>query len=98
MPIYEHECGRHGVFEALRAMSEASLAAPCPVCRDPSRRIVSAPRLALVGRSQAKAHERNERSQYEPRVVSADRVRPKERGPTRTIQGAGRRPWVLEHG
>ena len=57
MPIYEHECGRHGVFEALRAMSEASLAAPCPVCRDPSRRIVSAPRIMVLDNREARINQ-----------------------------------------
>lgn len=41
MPIYEYYCDHcDGIFEALRAMREASDPVPCPVCDRDGRRIM----------------------------------------------------------
>ncbi|HYN55449.1 MAG TPA: zinc ribbon domain-containing protein [Methylotenera sp.] len=69
MPIYEYECDSCGVFTALRKMSESSEPAFCDECGCESPRILSVPRLAVLGKTQRDAHERNEKSANEPRVA-----------------------------
>lgn len=68
MPVYEYECNTCGVFTALRKMSESSEPAFCQECGAESGRILSAPRLAVLGKTQRVAHERNEKSAHEPNV------------------------------
>lgn len=41
MPIYEYECRTHGRFEVL-VLSSMGAAYPCPTCRMPSARVMSA--------------------------------------------------------
>ncbi len=68
MPVYEYECKSCGVFTALRKMSESSDAAFCQECGSESERILSAPKLAVLAKTQREAHERNEKSAHEPNV------------------------------
>jgi len=68
MPVYEYECNTCGVFTALRKMSESSEPAFCQECGAESTRIMSAPRLAVLGKALRSAHERNEKSAHEPNV------------------------------
>ncbi|MCB5184626.1 zinc ribbon domain-containing protein [Methylobacillus gramineus] len=67
MPMYEYRCDECGVFAALGKMSESSSPTICPDCGELSERILSAPRLAIIGKAQRSAHERNEKSANEPR-------------------------------
>ncbi|MFJ5445517.1 FmdB family zinc ribbon protein [Methylobacillus methanolivorans] len=67
MPMYEYRCDECGVFSALGKMSTSSEPTICPDCGELSERIVSAPRLAIMGKAQRSAHERNEKSAHEPR-------------------------------
>ena len=69
MPVYEYECNSCGVFTALRKMSESSQPTVCEDCGSESPRIMSAPRLAVLGKSQLMAHERNEKSAHDPKVA-----------------------------
>jgi putative FmdB family regulatory protein len=69
MPVYEYECNSCGVFTALRKMSESSQPTTCEDCGSESPRIMSAPRLAVLGKSQRMAHERNEKSAHDPKVA-----------------------------
>jgi putative FmdB family regulatory protein len=100
MPLYEYECAEHGVFEEHACMDKAAKAARCPVCENDGRRILSAPHVARMARSEVRARERNEKSCHEPRVVKGA-----EMGQGRSSQKRGgfessriSRPWVLEHG
>ncbi len=68
MPVYEYECRSCGVFTAIRKMSESSDAAFCQECGSESERILSAPKLAVMAKTQRLAHERNEKSAHEPNV------------------------------
>ncbi len=95
MPVYEYECPTHGVFEDRRTMAEAADDGPCPVCERGSPRIVSAMNLGQMARSQVKAIERNERSQYEPTVVKTAARQTAERRPLRAARGY---PWAVGHG
>lgn len=65
MPLYEYECKDCGVFTGLRSMSQSSEPLTCE-CGVLSARILSAPKLALVAKSQRVAHERNEKSAHHP--------------------------------
>ncbi len=69
MPVYEYECKSCGVFTALRKMSESSHSAYCQDCGAESSRIMSAPKLAVLAKSQRTAHERNEKSAHEPNTA-----------------------------
>jgi len=41
MPIYEYKCVKHGKFEKLCPLSEASKTALCPNCQEESPRVIS---------------------------------------------------------
>ncbi len=106
MPIYEYECSEHGEFELIRSMREAGEAGQCPLCLTQCRRIVSAPHVTGMPKAAVVAHERNERSQHEPRVASRHVCNSGCRhGATKSgaARGAGvkkytgARPWVIEH-
>lgn len=68
MPIYDYHCLQCGAFTTLRKMSESDLAAACPSCGDASERMITAPQLAILGKAQRSAYERNEKSAHEPKV------------------------------
>jgi putative FmdB family regulatory protein len=96
MPIYEYECLEHGVFEEQRKVAESGAAGACPHCLQASPRIVSAPSLGRLERSQVRAIERNEKSRHEPRIVRTEppRSRPEVR-PMRSAMGGY--PWAIGH-
>src|SRR5688572_3906738 len=105
MPMYEYECAEHGVFDEMRSMARASEAVECPICRVPSPRILSAPRLRAAAAHVVRAHDVNERSRHEPRVTQRHQHGPHcNHGPTgegarpKLQKSATSRPWVLEHG
>ena len=68
MPMYEFHCDHCGGFSALRKMSESQAPAVCEECGALSPRVMSAPRLALMGKAARNAHERNEKSAHEPAI------------------------------
>lgn len=68
MPIYDYRCVQCGEFTALRKMSESDLAVACPNCGYASERMITAPQLAILGKAQRSACERNEKSAHEPAV------------------------------
>jgi len=94
MPIYEYECESHGGFELEQPMRLASREAPCPHCGTGSRRLLSVPNVAQLGASLRKAHAINERSRFEPRVVSRAAAAPS--GERQLMSGHGR-PWSIGH-
>ncbi len=112
MPLYEYDCPHHGVFEAMRGLSEYSEPAPCPECSVRSARVLSLPRLSAMARSDVLARDRNERSQHEPRVArkgsETESRHHRCRGSCNHGSGPpggkqlkaykGSRPWVIEHG
>jgi putative FmdB family regulatory protein len=95
MPIYEYECPEHGVFEQQRKVAESTAAGECGQCLQASPRIVSAPSLGRMERSQVRAIERNEKSRHEPTIVSRQ---PKAASEARPLQSAGGGyPWAIGH-
>jgi len=93
MPLYEFECAAHGVFEKQRSISAASEPADCPECDEKARRILSAPNLACMPRSQVIARDRNEKSRHEPRVAQRSQLAQQ---PQKPVVTSGR-PWAIEH-
>jgi putative FmdB family regulatory protein len=74
MPLYDYACDGCGPFRDWRPMSEAASEADCPACGRPSMRTVSSPFLACVSRNTRIAHERNERSAEEPKVMRREEM------------------------
>jgi len=112
MPVYEYECDTCGVFTALRKMSESAAPAACEECGCESPRIMSAPRLAVMDKSQRVAHERNEKSAHDPKVAKRSSCGCAGshtcKTTTKVSQETGRaplqmqtkktaRPWMLSH-
>jgi putative FmdB family regulatory protein len=103
VPLYEYECREHGLFELIQSVSQSGQPAPCPACALPGARVLSVPHLCAMSRSQLLARDRNERSQYEPRVSRtpdghvhhAAQSSPQKPAPLQAYHG--RRPWVIEH-
>jgi putative FmdB family regulatory protein len=100
MPLYEYACRRHGEFELSRKMSESRLPVPCPSCRQPSVRILSAPNVAQVGMGERIGRDRNEQSRHEPAIFHTRDAPTKKKPPERrglvSASSCGR-PWAIGH-
>lgn len=70
MPYYDYDCPSCGPFELRRRMVQANEPAQCPNCEAVSRRLVSAPFLAVMNPHTRIAHARNEKSAHEPQVMN----------------------------
>jgi putative FmdB family regulatory protein len=71
MPVYEYQCDSHGVFTAMRPMSEYLDPQPCPDCGSAACRVMlSAPQVSSLSSRRKAAYATNERSQHAP--LSAD--------------------------
>ncbi|MEP9378173.1 zinc ribbon domain-containing protein [Aquabacter sp. CN5-332] len=69
MPLYSFCCDRCGIFTALRSMAAFAEPAACPACGAEANRTVASPYLMRLNPAIRRAHERNEKSAHEPRVV-----------------------------
>lgn len=104
MPIYEYDCQQHGTFEVVTSLAQRMPAEPCPYpqCSQPARRVLSSPSTPQLCASDVIAHDRNERSRHEPRMVTRGEPPHAARNaepPRPALQRApGSRPWVVEHG
>ena len=93
MPLYDYSCEKCGPFTEFRSMSQSSDPMPCPTCREAAQRILTAPFIADMDPNNRIAHQRNEKSAHEPRVVSG-------KPPGHRHGGGGRRagrPWSIGH-
>lgn len=112
MPIYEYDCVDCGQFSALNAIARCNEPFPCPSCREPSRRVVSAPNLSLMKSSNRRAWERNEKSAHQPKFRRSNcgcsgshTCRPDQSTSKTSIgaptlvkkNGPSKRPWMLGH-
>jgi putative FmdB family regulatory protein len=112
MPLYDYHCDQHGSFRAWRGLSEARAPVPCPGCDQPAPRLVVAPSLGILPSVTRRAHERNEKSAHEPRVMTKESGAG-DHGHTHAHghaghshgqghshghrHGAGGRPWMIGH-
>ncbi len=74
MPRYDYTCESCGPFSDWRPMSESDLDASCPSCGSASKRLIAMPFLPCVSRNVRIAHERNERSAEEPKVMRREEL------------------------
>ncbi len=72
MPIYSFTCRACGNFTEMRSMARADVAARCPLCRRAAKRVFTVPYVARMNPALRRAHERNEKSAHEPRVVRGE--------------------------
>lgn len=97
MPLYDYTCVRCGDFREWRSLAESADAVPCPSCALPAPRAVSAPYLRRLDRGTRIAHEHNERSAHEPRVVRREALESGRYGRRRHSHSTARRPWMIGH-
>jgi putative FmdB family regulatory protein len=107
LPLYDYECGSCGPFREWRNMSEWEAKVPCPSCFHPAPRLAAAPMLAVLSSNNRLAHERNERSAHEPKVMRREDLpnRHRHRHVNPLIkqqfgdvhQSPTSRPWMVGH-
>lgn len=69
MPVYDYVCDQCGEFSALKKMGPESVTAECPSCGQAAGKVISAPRLGLLGAEKRDAMARNERAQHAPQFT-----------------------------
>ncbi len=74
MPLYDYLCQKCGPIRAWNAIHESSKPIRCTNCGGQARRVITAPNLALLDRVKKAAHERNERSAHEPKVMRREEL------------------------
>ena len=70
MPLYDYSCDSCGEFRDWKDISQSSKPAPCPSCGNPSVRTIASPFLADMSSNTRIAHQRNEKSAHEPKIMS----------------------------
>lgn len=108
MVLYDYRCAQCGPFREWKPMSESQAAVNCPSCSSSSSRIMKAPFLADMPNNNRVAHQRNELSAHEPRVMSRPQL--DNAGVKRGHSHAGHghkhdqhnhnhsgRPWMIGH-
>lgn len=74
MPLYDYQCGHCGPFKEFRPLSKWNQDVKCPHCGSVAKRTIATPRLQSMSRNTRIAHERNERSAEEPRVMRREEL------------------------
>src|ERR1700688_2160962 len=74
MPLYDYQCRVCGPFKEFRPLSAWDKDTKCPNCGSPSKRSIASPHLQCVSRNVRIAHERNERSAEEPKVMRREEL------------------------
>ena len=84
MPTYRFSCTVCGTFDLVRPMRESALAADCPGCARPGRRMFGAPALRSMSSGLRGALDTQYRSADAPEVVGSPppRTRPVQRQAT----------------
>ena len=70
MAFYNYTCKKCGLFEEWQSMSRSSSPMACPSCGSRSKRAISMPNISIIDPYQRIAHQTNEKSADQPRVVS----------------------------
>jgi putative FmdB family regulatory protein len=104
MPLYDYSCEECGPFREWQSMGLSSEPVNCPSCGQSSRRVIAAPYLADMKPNTRIAHQRNEKSADEPRVVrkashdhsAGGHVHPHRHGAGGHSHGPSR-PWMIGH-
>jgi putative FmdB family regulatory protein len=69
--IYEYRCEQDGAFEVSRAIGTAPASVACPECASESTRVFTNPMVSFAPRALVAALDREEKSRYEPEVVTS---------------------------
>jgi putative FmdB family regulatory protein len=69
--IYEYRCRADGPFEVVRPIGTAPASIACPVCASEAERVFSSPMVSLAPRALVAALEHEEKTRYEPEVVTS---------------------------
>jgi len=105
MPLYEYRCPScENEFKELQSLEEYSPLRVCPECNAPSPRKISAPKLAILKKSERIARERNEKAIFDPKRITRKHVcdsncdhdhdEKQNKGAYQQIR-EGSRPWML---
>ena len=70
MPLYDYRCDCCGDFRDWQAMARSQEPVDCPTCGRPARRRVATPFIAFMPSHTRIAHQRNEKSAHEPKVMT----------------------------
>ena len=71
MAIYEFRCERDGAFDVTLPIGTAPASIACPVCAGEAGRVFSSPMLSLASPEIMGALEHEEKTRYEPDVVTS---------------------------
>jgi putative FmdB family regulatory protein len=74
--IYEYRCERDGTFDVMLPIGTAPASIACPECASEAGRVFSSPMLSLAPRALVSALEHEEKTRYEPDVVTSLPRRP----------------------
>lgn len=69
MPLYDYTCEDCGPFRAWRSMNDAAAPEDCPDCGAKAQRAMTAPFVTNMNPHTRIAHQRNEKSAAEPRMI-----------------------------
>jgi putative FmdB family regulatory protein len=69
--IYEYRCEVDGQFEVMRPIGTAPASIACPVCAGEAGRVFSSPMISLAPRALVAALDHEEKTRYEPDVVTS---------------------------
>lgn len=106
MPVYDYRCDECDCeFTMLMPMSRSSDAMPCPSCEYSAQRVISAPHLSTMRADVRAAHQTNERSAHEPKMMKGHRCdagcshqnHGKSESPALKQVSSAKRPWMLGH-
>lgn len=71
MAIYEYKCELDGPFELNLPLGTAPESTGCPACAGEARRVFSSPLLSFAPRALVAALDHEEKTRYEPDVVTS---------------------------
>ena len=74
MPLYDYRCDSCGDFRDWHTMARSQEPTDCPTCGRPARRRVAKPFIAFMPSHTRIAHQRNEKSAHEPRVMTRNEL------------------------
>ena len=70
MAIYEYRCSTDGTFEVTLPIGTASSSIACPACAGEAARVYSNPMVSFAPRPLVAALEHEEKTRYQPDVVT----------------------------
>jgi len=103
MPVYEYFCENCAeLFSSLQPMARCSEPLPCPQCANASPRMISAPRLNAMRSDVRMAHQINENSAHQPKMMQKHQCgagcsHNQDATPALKQARNNQRPWMIGH-